>query len=134
MKLFQNGVGALLLVVAQGTCAVAQPAGLPTEEITVYAPYIVQKASSGPIRAPVTTVTMSRHVSYKELDLKTESGVEALEARVRQAADEICQELDHRYPKTIYVPISQDKNCAKNAAENGLVQVKAVVAAVREHS
>ena len=120
-----------LLLVSQDIVALAEPLGLPTEEVTVYAPYIVKKSAPGPSRSPVTVVTISRHVSYHGMNLKTDEGVTLLETHVKQVAEEICSELDRRYPKSIYVPVTQDKDCAKNAAENGLLQVKAIVAAVR---
>jgi UrcA family protein len=103
----------------------------PAEKITVFAPYVVKKVTSGPPRAPVTTITMTRDVSYQGVDLKSEIGVTMLVGRVRQAAEDICRELDHRYPRSVYVPVIGDKDCANKAAADGMMQVYAVVAAAR---
>jgi len=128
MKLQIAFASAVLLL---GGLAIAQPESQPSEEVIIFAPHVVQKSVTGSIRAPVMMVTISRNVSYHDLDLKTEADVTTLEGRVRQAAQDICHELDRQYPPTIYVPISKVKNCATDAANNGLMQVKAIVTAVR---
>jgi UrcA family protein len=111
--------------------AAAKPAPEPTEQVTVFAPYLVQKAFVGPTRSPVQVITISRAVSYHDLDLKTEAGAASLEARVKQAADDICRELDRRYPRTVYAPIAGGRNCAQFAADTSLIEVREIVAAVR---
>jgi UrcA family protein len=84
-----------------------------------------------PKSLPVTTVNMSQGISYHGLDLTSDADVATLEGRVRQAAEDICKELDRRYPKSVYIPVEEDKDCAKNAAENAMVEVRTVVSAVR---
>jgi UrcA family protein len=44
------------------------------------------------------TVSLSYGVSYSDLDLTTTEGKEQLKARVRQAAEDACNELDRQYP------------------------------------
>src|SRR5690349_19607234 len=100
--------------------AAAQQAGEPSEEVTIFAPYLVQKIVTGPTGAPAMLVTSSRNVSYHDLDLKTDADVVILEGRIRQAAQDICHELDQRYSPQIYVRIS--KGCATDAANTGLTQ------------
>ena len=85
----------------------------------------------GAPRERVTAITMSRKVSYEDLDLKSDIGVTMLAARVRQAADDICRELADRYHRPVYVPVSEDKNCAKNAAASSMVEINAIVEAAR---
>jgi len=126
MKGFETAV---VLLLAASVPALAQME--PAEKITVFAPYIVKKSNSGAGRTPVTTITISQEVSYQDLDLRSEIGLTTLVGRVRQAAEDICRELGRRYPKSIYVPVSEDKDCAKNAEANGMMEVHAVVAAAR---
>lgn len=131
MKLQTALASALLLTSGLTYPVSAQQAAEPGEHVTVFAPYVLQKSLSGSARAPVMTVTISRNVSYQDLDLTTDQGVAALEGRVRQAAQDICHELDRRYPATVYTPMPNSKNCVTDAASSGLMQVKAVAAAAR---
>ena len=127
MNGFLRLVTSMLLLTAIPALAQSEPA----EKITVFAPYVVKKVTSGPPRAPVTTITMTRDVSYQDVDLKSEIGVTILVGRVRRAAEDICRALDHRYPRSVYVPVFGDKDCANKAAVDGMMQVYAVVAAAR---
>jgi UrcA family protein len=122
----------LLLTSIAPPVAVAQSAGQPVEEVTVFAPYVVKKSvTKAPRSLPVSTINMSRGISYHGLDLTADADVATLETRVRQGAEDICKELDRRYPKTAYIAVQEDKECAKNAAESAMVEVRTVVAAVR---
>lgn len=122
-------IGLAILFMASSLPVLAQSE--PAEKITVFAPYIVKKVTSGPSRSPVTTITMTRDVGYQDVDLKSEIGVTILVGRVRQAAEEVCRELDRRYPRSVYVPVTEDKDCANKASADGMMQVYAVVAAAR---
>jgi UrcA family protein len=106
----------------------AQEMGLPTEEITVYAPYLVHKVQSGSVRSPALSVTLSKSVSYHDLDLATETDAKELKQRVHDAAASVCTELDRRYPKSVYAPISPTRNCARDAETEGLVRAEAIIA------
>jgi UrcA family protein len=129
MKLQIALASAAMLLSGLTDWAAAQQAAQPSEEVTIFAPYLIQKIVTGPTGAPAMMVTNSRNVSYHDLDLKTDADVATLEGRVRQAAQDICQELDQRYSPQIYVRIS--KHCAIDAANVGLTQLKALVAAIR---
>jgi len=94
-------------------------------EITVVAPRpvtrVVGRTSSG---VPVELVTLTRHVSYADLDLAKSADAAALEARVNDTAKEACKQLDTLYPLR-----SSDPECFKKAVDGAMVQVKAAVAA-----
>lgn len=125
-------LGAIVFLSSVTFPVVAQSAAEPAEEVTVFAPYVVKKTVTRQVRSiPVTTINMSRAISYHGMDLTSDSEVAALEARVKQAAEDVCNELDKRYPKSAYIPVAEDKDCAKNAAENAMAEVRIVVAAVR---
>ena len=107
----------------------------PSEAVTVFAPYVVKKVETqrGIGKRPtITTISVSRNVSYHDLDLTADAGETALAGRVRQAAQDVCRELARRFPATIYVPVAgEDKNCAKNVEAEAMMQVHAVVEASR---
>jgi UrcA family protein len=97
-----------------------------SENVTVFAPYVVKKVETGPMKERTTTVTVSREVSYKDLDLATAEGRAALESRVQQMAKDVCSELNRRYPSNVYVPVSSNKNCVKDAINEAMIQVRGV--------
>jgi UrcA family protein len=74
----------------------------------------------------VTTVTMSRKVSFQDLDLGSAEGKAALEARVKQTASDVCKQLDRRYPGQ---SIAENKNCVQEAIDEAMVSVRGVEAA-----
>jgi UrcA family protein len=123
-------MGALASCIGLGMAAAKSPPG-PSERVTVFAPYLIQKTAIGSTRAPIMVVTITRAVSYHDLNLKTVEDVTTLETRVKRAAHDICRELDRRYPKSVYVPLSGEKNCAQFAANSTMMQVKELVAAAR---
>jgi UrcA family protein len=124
-------LGAIFLLAGMSSITVAQSTE-PTEEVTVFAPYVVTKTvSKKPKSIPVTTINMSRGISYHGLDLTSDADVATLESRVKQAADDICNELDKRYSRGNFARVDQDKDCAKNAADSALTEIRLVVAAAR---
>jgi UrcA family protein len=50
------------------------------------------------IGAPIERVTLTRGVSYADLDLRTYAGAMELKRRVHEAAREACTKLDDLYP------------------------------------
>jgi UrcA family protein len=115
---------ALVFCSATGMAAYAQEA---SEKVTVFAPYVVKKTT----KDRVTTISVSRDVSYQDIDLTASDGQAALEARVRQAAQDVCRELDRRFITSAYVTVSSNKSCVKDAQAEAMVQVRNVVAAAK---
>lgn len=109
-----------LVLIALTLPAFAQEA---SENVTVFAPYVVKKTSTGMTKNRVTTVTMSRQVSYSDLDLSTAEGKAALEVRVKETAANICKQLDRRYPGQSF---DEDKNCVQEAIDEAMVSVRGV--------
>ena len=124
--LIRSAAAAALLLAASPLRA--QEMALPTEEITVYAPYAVHKVQTGTTRSPALTVMLTQRVSYHDLDLSKEADAQELKTRIHAAAVDVCKELDHRYPKTIYIPITATHNCARDAEKAGLTQAEAIIA------
>ena len=102
-----------------------------TENVTVFAPYVVKKTTSGMSKDRVTTVKVSRDVSYQDLDLTTTDGKAQLETRVKDAAADVCKELDRRFPTSVYVPVGSNKDCVKNAIAEVMAEVKGVEQAAK---
>lgn len=116
------------------SAAIALPAfaqSQPSEKVTVFAPYVIKKVQTGRRRTPVTTVSVTRSVTYQDIDLTTEMGKIMLAGRVRQAAQDVCNELGRRFRGSIYLSLAEDRDCAKDAENEAMVQVDAVVAASR---
>jgi len=100
---------AVLAFAAGGLVAAASPAGAQLYPQPGYAadPYSVDgviirgarpQARSATTGAPIEWVSLSRPVSYRDLDLRTAQGADVLAARIRHAARDACRELDRRHP------------------------------------
>jgi UrcA family protein len=95
------GVG---LAVGAGLAAVAQPsrAGDPIFELTVVAPRLVREEVG---RQPATAsdvelVSLTRRVSYSDLDLALHAHVLELERRIEATAREACEQLARLFPRS----------------------------------
>lgn len=119
-------LGPALLVagICIGTAALA--ADLPTINIeaSVVNKKIIGMSSSG---VPTEEVTVTRRVSYSDLDLKTYSGAQALKQRVKEAASLACKQIDELYP----LEKSDAPNCIKQSVALADRQVEEVVAAAQ---
>lgn len=103
----------------------------PTEEITVFAPFVVKKAPAGRSRYPVTQVTATQGVNFHDLDMSQPGADAKLQERVRLAAENICRTLNRRYPPRIFIPVSSNENCVQDAITEAMVQVRNVEAAAK---
>ena len=127
--------GLLLLANASGNAQAQQAtdsasaAASPQEEVMVYAPFVVQrkvltrmmtrKSSTG-----LELISVSRSVSFADLDLSDSANVTTLENRVHQAAQDACNEIERRYPKSDYRPIPANQDCVGNAVREAMVVVR----------
>jgi UrcA family protein len=110
-------------------CGVAAAQSLPevkVEATRVIASPITAKAvgktASG---IPIKDITLSYGVTSEGLDLSTHTGALAFEQRVKDAAEQACQEIGRQYPDAT----PGDAECAKTAANAAMTQVHAAVAA-----
>lgn len=74
---------------------------------------------------PNEVVSVTRHVSYADLDLATQKGDWELEKRVNDAAKEVCKRLDKVQP----AQRPSDLNCVKETVAKAMEQVHIVVSA-----
>ncbi len=108
-----------------GCVAVAQP----VEEIAITAPHeIVHKqVGRGSLGLPIETVTITHKVGYSDFNLKADSGVAALEVRIKSVAKQACHELDELYPDSR----ADNRRCEKSAIESAKAQMETAVATAR---
>lgn len=66
--------------------------------ITVIAPRTINTVGRSAIGAPIQDISMSRAVSYTDLDLRTPAGQGELANRITVAARDACDQLDREYP------------------------------------
>ena len=76
-------------------------------------------------------VSASIPVPYGDLNLAQDSGANELGRRVRVAARMACQQLDIKYPPSIYPVIGTD-DCVRNAADEGMTEAGTVIAAAKK--
>lgn len=127
-------------VFATGSVAVAQWSGIQAaapplrsaEEVIVRSPYIVQRER--PTRSPAPynfdnpeLISVSRHVSYADLNLFSPTGIAVLERRIRDTAKDVCEELERRYARTqLYVHANMD--CVRKAVDDATKAMQRVTA------
>lgn len=85
----------------------------------------VGRTSSG---VPIRDITLSYGVSAEGLDLSTHTGALAFEQRVKDAAEQACQDIGRQYPDAT----PSDAACAKAAAERAMGRVHELVAAAEK--
>jgi UrcA family protein len=105
------------------------------EEVSVVAPGMVQRKIVGrsTIGAPIETISLSRRVSYGDLDLTKQSDVEKLGKRIRNTARLACEQLDNLYPDgSLYQTIPSDQNCVNTATRKAIEEANLVIAGANQ--
>ena len=94
-----------------------QAATGPAEQVIVISP--IYRAERHTLGLP-GTVSLSREVSYSDLDLTTRDGARALRARVRDMARDVCDELRDADPVREQPGATK---CYEGAYKNGMLRV-----------
>ena len=128
--------GAFLCGLAN-TPAVAQAASASPEaieQIIVHGPYIVRRE---PLKRSKygfmnqELISVSRAVSYEDLDLSKESGATELKKRISDTAKDVCKELNTEFPKSnLYV--YENTDCVMSATKDAMTVANQVIAAVKK--
>lgn len=108
-------------------------AGAAESEITVIAPYTVHRQVEGrsATGAEIETVSLSRTVSYADLDLTQPLAFRELESRINRVARQACSDLKRMYPDgAISSPNSADTTCISNAVKGGMDRANLIVASL----
>jgi UrcA family protein len=95
------------------------------EDLTIIAPRSRVVGRSSTTGAPIEQVSISRVVSARDLDLRSPWGVDALYARIDQAARDACREMDNLYP----ISVGGDPPCVRTAARRAYAQADYIVSA-----
>ena len=100
-------------------------------EITVTAPRLVTKRVVGrtPAGSEVELVSLTRRVSYADLNLALHTDVTQLETRIDAIAKQACEDLAKMYP--LSDPKTPD--CVHEAVRSAKPQLDTVVAAAGKH-
>jgi UrcA family protein len=99
------------------------------EAVTVMAPYTLRETVATPRLTddglPVEVISVSRPVSYADLDLARTADAIRFRHRVRMAAKDVCAELNRRFPPQAFMPTPNSQNCV------GVTTRRALLAANR---
>jgi UrcA family protein len=127
MKLFTTTLLAGAFGLAFASAASAQDYQT-SEDIQITAPRF--KIQSTHPNGPLEKVSLSTHVRYDDLDLRTRRGAWELKARVRDAAQDTCMRVAEAYP--FYQQFGT--NCYKTALENGELRANAAIRSARDRA
>lgn len=128
------GVALMVLPSAAGYAQPAQSTGAQPgdaaahEKITVYAPYVVTRKIMNPMMSKTSStgievISVSRSVSFSDLNLSQPPDQITLNNRVHQAAQDACSEIEKRFPATEYRP-APNQDCVGNATREAMIIVK----------
>ena len=105
-----------------------QPVPEAREQVTIEAPqYVFKKAPSSGRQYNWDRVSISRAVSYSDLDLARPADAAELERRVKEAAQDVCNKLYRRFPRYNSL-IAVDRKCVNDAIGEAMVSVRTIVA------
>jgi UrcA family protein len=107
--------------------AFAQQSGLKIEEITVIAPWSINRevVSQTPAGGKAELISLTRHVYYGDLDLAKHADVMTLEQRVNEIAKTTCDQLSKMFPLSGPNP----PNCVEKAAASAKAEMDKAIAA-----
>jgi len=99
----------------------------PADETVTVHPYydeVEKRQLLGRVNGEINPVelSVSRPVSFSDLDLSHESGYIELHARVRDTARDLCAELDARFPE-LRGDRDADRECVRTATRNAMRSV-----------
>lgn len=96
------------------------------EDIQVTAPRF--RVEGNRVNLPLEKISLSTHVPYGDLDLRTWRGARELKLRVRDAAQDTCARLAEAYP----LKQALGTNCYKTAVQNGELRANAAIRDARD--
>ena len=127
-----RGFCAMLLVLNLGTIGAGSAsvaAAESDEKVTVTSPYTIrQQVLTRSLSRQMQTgrISVEQNVSYADLNLSKEADADVMRQRLKAAALQGCKELDHRFPRSIYVPV-HDTNCVKDATARALAKLDGIL-------
>ena len=124
-----GSVGALLGGLLMASSAIAQgisndKQGISNENVTVVAPYITHETQTNlgvGNRGIYDVNSLTKEVSYADLDLSKSSDDDRFIQRINDTAKESCAELKAKYPDPPHAPVTSDQECIKTATDQAMV-------------
>ncbi len=104
--------------------ALAQDSDTSAETVIVQAPYYHEEG--GRLNGDPGITTLSRAVSYSDLDLGTRGGARELRQRIRDTAREVCEQLSDQGPGAQAMG-----NCYRVAVKDALVRADGAIHSAR---
>lgn len=102
------------------------------ETVTVHnAPYTIHRQEISRQMArqlALSKVSVDKQVSYSDLDLSRPEDAAKLKDRIREAAVDSCNQLEHRFPSSVFIPVPAQQNCVGEATGQALAQVQGITA------
>jgi UrcA family protein len=123
-----GSVGMLLGGLVVSNYALAQNSDA-NEQITVVAPYITHETQSvlgAGNKGVYDTNTLTKEVSYSDLDLSKSSDDDRFIQRINDTAKESCAELKAKYPDPTHAPVGND-DCVKAAAGQAMIVADSLI-------
>jgi UrcA family protein len=130
-----SSVGALLGGLLLASSAIAQgisndKQGIPNENVTVVAPYITHETQTNlgvGNRGIYDVNSLTKEVSYADLDLSKSSDDDRFFQRINDTAKEACAELKAKYPDPPHAPVTDDNQCMKQATDQAMLVANALI-------
>ena len=118
--------GALFILISGASCVdVSSAQARPErEQVTVDSPFTIrQQVLNRPFfrQMPETRVSVDQQVSFADLDFKKAGDIATARERIRDAARDSCQEIDRRFPRSIFIPVNE-RNCVRDATNQAFAQ------------
>ena len=104
----------------------AATAAQDDEGITVQSPRVIHAETVGrsALGAPIRQISLTRRVSFADLDLRHRADVNELQRRIRVTAERSCEQLGRLSP---FDQLSSDSDCRTDAYNGGMEQVHMLI-------
>jgi UrcA family protein len=130
---FKFGFPLTIALAVTGAAAFAQDKN-SASDIKVRAGQVQETTEYSDDGIPVERYKAERAVSYANLDLSRTSDATELQERVKQAAKDVCKELDTAEPLDVSDDPNDNTTCVRDATAGAMSQVKAAIAAATSGS
>src|SRR5580704_7466940 len=130
-----GSTAALLTSLLMASSAMAQgisndKQGIPNENVTVVAPYITHETQTNlgvGNRGIYDVNSLTKEVSYADLDLSKSSDDDRFFQRINDTAKEACAELKAKYPDPPHAPVTDDNQCMKQATDQAMLVANSLI-------
>lgn len=117
---------AILFLASGSDPAAAKQVTEPGAYVRVFAPYVIKRKNG---QRNVQTLSVSRNVTFHDLDLTSSGDAAVLEQRIIQATQDVCREVDSRYGSGNWNRIAEDCFGARHASVKALAEIQTLTGA-----